>query len=164
MRHRRYRHLALTTCAAALLLAGCSAQDGPGTTSSPPTAEVTAGSPGTSPTASVGSPTPAAPSPSPTASSASPSPTGATTQVIEVAFAKGKVKPAADRVDVPRGTRVRLEVTSDVADEVHLHGYDKSAALRPGRTTTLTFQADQKGLFEVEAEEAAVVLTSVLVR
>jgi hypothetical protein len=88
---------------------------------------------------------------------------GKRVQVIAVAFTNGKVKPPADRVDVPLGQRVRLEVTSDVADEVHVHGYDRLADLEPNETTTITFKASRPGLYEVEVEGAGQVLVQLLV-
>jgi heme/copper-type cytochrome/quinol oxidase subunit 2 len=53
---------------------------------------------------------------------------------------------------------VTIEVTSDTADEVHLHGYDIEKELVPGKVTTLSFVADQTGIFEVELHKANVVI------
>jgi heme/copper-type cytochrome/quinol oxidase subunit 2 len=64
----------------------------------------------------------------------------------------------------PLGARVTLKVTSDVADEVHVHGYDRFADLKPKRTTTLSFKATSPGLYEVEAEDADTLLVQLLVR
>jgi hypothetical protein len=64
----------------------------------------------------------------------------------------------------PLGARVTLKVTSDVADEVHVHGYDRFADLKPKRTTTLSFKATSPGLYEVEAEDAGTLLAQLLVR
>jgi hypothetical protein len=75
-----------------------------------------------------------------------------------------QVKPPAQRVTVPLGARVTLKVTSDVADEVHVHGYDHFADLKPKRTTTLSFKATSPGLYEVEAEAAGTLLVQLLVR
>jgi hypothetical protein len=59
---------------------------------------------------------------------------------------------------------VRLVVTSDVADEIHVHGYELEKALTPGDPATLEFMADQSGLFEVELHETGKMLTSLVVR
>jgi heme/copper-type cytochrome/quinol oxidase subunit 2 len=59
---------------------------------------------------------------------------------------------------VATGTPVTLVVTSDVADEVHLHGYDIEKELAPGKPTTLQFTASLTGVFEVELHKANVVL------
>lgn len=55
-----------------------------------------------------------------------------------------------DALRVSQGDQVRLIIHSDRADEVHLHGYDLTAALQPGQTSTLEFVADRSGRFELE--------------
>jgi hypothetical protein len=83
---------------------------------------------------------------------------GATGQRIEVSIARGKISGAIGRVQVARGTPVTLVVTSDAADEVHLHGYDIEKELAPEKPATLQFTATLTGVFEVELHEANVVL------
>ena len=46
-----------------------------------------------------------------------------------------------------------LVVKSDVADEVHLHGYDISRDVPAGGTVRISFTATLPGRFEVELEE-----------
>ena len=53
----------------------------------------------------------------------------------------------------PLGQTVVIKVTSDIADEIHLHGYDKKADAAPGTVATITFKADKPGIFEVELEK-----------
>ena len=77
---------------------------------------------------------------------------------IEVSFAHGKISGATGRVTVATGTPVTLVVTSDVADEVHLHGYDIEKELAPGKPDALQFTASLTGVFEVELHKANVVL------
>lgn len=77
---------------------------------------------------------------------------------ITVTVAHGKATGDTGRVSVPTGTPVTLVVTSDVADEVHVHGYDIEKPLQPGKATTLTFTADVPGVFEVELHKANVVV------
>ncbi len=48
------------------------------------------------------------------------------------------------------GERVRFRVSSDKADEVHVHGYDVEEEAPAGRIATLSFPADIEGIFEVE--------------
>jgi hypothetical protein len=106
-----------------------------------------------------------------TPSTASPTPTTSppvsTTQVvttassvteIEIAVAGGVVTPPAGRVPVPLGNTVRLVVTSDVADEIHVHGYDISTDVEEGGTAEVEFVADVPGIFEVELEDAVLPL------
>ena len=113
----------------------------------------------------------AAGSSSRSSSSASPGSSGvtdgsqseATGQRIEVEVADGQVTGDTGRLTVPAGEHVTLVVTSDVADEVHLHGYDLEGRLTPGAPTTLTFDATVPGVFEVELHEAGTLLLSLQV-
>jgi hypothetical protein len=57
-------------------------------------------------------------------------------------------------IEVQRGDRVRLVVRSDVAEEVHVHGYDLFADVAPGRPAELRFTADVEGVYEVELEQS----------
>ena len=52
-----------------------------------------------------------------------------------------------------QGDTVRFRVRSDVADEVHVHGYDVMKDVEPGRTVTFSFPADITGIFEIELEQ-----------
>jgi hypothetical protein len=65
------------------------------------------------------------------------------------------------RVSVGRGRRVVLIVTSDVADHVHLHGYDVMRDVAPGRPARLAFRATIVGTVEVELEDRHVPLATV---
>ena len=83
---------------------------------------------------------------------------------IEVAVKNGKVSPSTRRVEVSQGTAVRLLVTSDVADELHVHGYDIRQDLPAGQQATLDFTADQTGVFEIESEGSHLQLVQLEVR
>ena len=76
--------------------------------------------------------------------------TGAAT--IEVVYAGGSITGGGRR-SAALGQAVVIKVTSDVADEVHLHGYNKTADAAPGTVATITFVADKPGIFEVELEK-----------
>ncbi|HWG94333.1 MAG TPA: hypothetical protein VNU66_08935 [Mycobacteriales bacterium] len=116
----------------------------------------------------------AAPSPTVSATTAPPedpaTPQPATTptpddaQVIAITVAGGEVTGVQPRTQVPVGTRVRLTVTSDVTDEVHVHGYDEYLDLVPGQAAQLEFVADTPGLFEVELHDSRQVLTRLQVQ
>jgi len=91
----------------------------------------------------------------PTTTAAPPTTAPATTapgRVIRVSFADGAVT-GTTREQVRRGENVRLVVTSDVADEVHVHGYDLRADVAAGGTAEISFTADIPGVFEVELED-----------
>ena len=84
--------------------------------------------------------------------------TSAQATVIEVRLAQGAVTPPTGRVKVPLGSRVVIRFTSDIADTVHVHGYDVEKAVRAGTTTDIAFVADLQGTFEVETHDSTLVL------
>ena len=62
------------------------------------------------------------------------------------------------------GEHVTLVITSDVADEVHVHGYDLDGRRSsPGSRPSSTFDATIPGVFEVELHEAGTLLLSLQV-
>lgn len=71
---------------------------------------------------------------------------------IAVTLVDGEVIGDGGRVEVELGSTVNIVLTSDVADEVHLHGYNISMPVSSGAETTLTFEATIPGVFEVELE------------
>jgi hypothetical protein len=77
--------------------------------------------------------------------SASPAPV-----TIAVSISGGTVRTPSRRVTVRRGRVVRIVLTSDTAEEFHLHGYDRELELKPGVPGVLRFVADQPGVFEAE--------------
>jgi hypothetical protein len=78
--------------------------------------------------------------------------------VITASVAGRTVTTAKERYDVPLGTRVRLVVTTDAADEVHVHGYDVRATTVAGCPVALDLTAGAPGTVEVELERAGVEL------
>lgn len=143
----------------------------------------TAGSPGPPPGDGTASPTsgisPAPPGgggPSPGVAGgspgavASPTPTGTASptpddvRVIEVTVAGGEVQGVDSPVDVEQGRRVRLVVTADVTDRLHVHGYDVFAEVAPGTPGIVEFAADIPGAFEVELEDHGLRLLELRVR
>jgi hypothetical protein len=79
-------------------------------------------------------------------------------ETIEVTVAGGSVEGGAERHSVAAGSVVALSVTSDEADEVHLHGYDITEDVEAGGTATIVFTADIPGIFEVELEGSGTML------
>ncbi|HTK61802.1 MAG TPA: hypothetical protein VL595_05465 [Pseudonocardia sp.] len=85
-------------------------------------------------------------------------------QVVAVTFAGGSVQGGVSRTPVQLGRKVRLVVNSDVADEVHVHGYDLKAEVPAGGVGTVEFVADQPGVFEVELESRGAQVAQLEVR
>ena len=73
-------------------------------------------------------------------------------------------QPPTSRVEVTKGDTIRITVTSDQVDELHVHGYDKSLELAPGTPGSLLLLADKTGLFEVETHKTHLVLFQLVVR
>lgn len=60
------------------------------------------------------------------------------------------------KIKAKKGDTVRFEIVSDRADEGHLHGYDISKDVGPGKRTRYKFTAKLEGIFELELEHAGV--------
>jgi hypothetical protein len=86
---------------------------------------------------------------------------GPTTIVVE--YTHGEVRGDTGRVAVDAGAPVTITVTSDVADEAHLHGYDLETELTPGTPAELRFDATVPGVFELELHSAEKVLLTLQV-
>lgn len=134
----------------ALLTTGCRGGDpkpaSPDPTAADPTATTTAG-PGV---------------PDPTVATTATAVTGA--RVIEATYAGGQVVGGLRTETVRVGDEVVLRVTSDVAEEVHVHTYDVTADVTPGGTAELTFTATIPGRHEVELEKKRKLLLLLEVR
>ena len=57
------------------------------------------------------------------------------------------------RAEAKQGDPVVVIVRSDVADEVHVHGYDLTADVAPGKPARIEFTANLTGRFEIELED-----------
>jgi plastocyanin len=71
---------------------------------------------------------------------------------VEISIVGGQVVGGPARVEVAVGESVTFRITSDAAEEVHVHGYDLKASLTPGTAAEVSFVADIPGVFEVELE------------
>ncbi|OFW72864.1 MAG: hypothetical protein A2Y55_05915 [Actinobacteria bacterium RBG_16_68_12] len=83
--------------------------------------------------------------------------------VLRVTVTGGVPESGIVRETVDKGDRVVLVVSSDVADEVHLHGYDISRDVPAGGTVRIQFTANVPGRFEVELEERGVQIADLTV-
>jgi hypothetical protein len=86
------------------------------------------------------------------------------TDTIRVEVKDGKVTPATHREPVAKGDTVKLVVTTDTADEVHVHGVNIEKATAPGTPVTITFVAKDAGIYEVETHESGLQLLQLEVR
>ncbi len=147
------RRLSIAFCAAAALLvagfvlASCGGGDGAGTTTEtttrtqPTISTTTDTTVSTTPTVVVHQPT-----------------------VVRVQVVGGAPQGGIVRETVHKGDRVQLVVTSDVADHVHLHGYDIMRNVAAGGTVRIRFRATVPGRFEVELEDRGAQIADLTVR
>jgi hypothetical protein len=84
-------------------------------------------------------------------------------QTIRIRVVGGRPQGGIQRPSVKQGEHVTLVVTSDVADEIHLHGYDISADAAPGSPARLSFDAKIPGRFEIELEDRGVQIAELTV-
>jgi hypothetical protein len=61
------------------------------------------------------------------------------------------------------GDEIRFRVSSNRADEVHVHGYDVEEEIPAGGVATLSFPANIEGIFEVELHESEAQIAEVRV-
>jgi hypothetical protein len=83
---------------------------------------------------------------------------------VRVVFRDGRVRGGVQTFSFEQGDQVRLIVRSDVADHVHVHGFDLFADVAPGHPAQFTFRADLTGGFEIELEDRHVPLAELRVR
>ena len=66
-------------------------------------------------------------------------------------------------LEYKKGDQIRFRVRSDVAEEVHVHGYDIFKEVEAGGSVGFDFAAEIDGVFEVELEASAVQLAELRV-
>jgi len=83
---------------------------------------------------------------------------------VRITLSDGQVAGGLKRASVRKSRNVTLIVTSDIADEVHLHGYDISRDVGPGRPARIAFRARLTGRFEIELEDRGLQIGELEVR
>ena len=74
--------------------------------------------------------------------------------VTRIRVQGGQVVGGAKTIDVEQGEPVRIVVTADTTDEIHLHGYDITRNAGPGAPARFNFKANLEGVFEIESHTA----------
>jgi hypothetical protein len=80
---------------------------------------------------------------------------------VRIVVRGGEPVGGVRNVTVPKGRQVVLVVNSDVADEVHLHGYNLKRDVAPGAPARLPFRATINGTVEVELEQRGLPLARI---
>jgi FtsP/CotA-like multicopper oxidase with cupredoxin domain len=76
------------------------------------------------------------------------------TRVERVMLRGGAPRGGVRSIRYRKGETVRLLVTSDARDEIHVHGYDITRSPSPGRPARFRFTADIEGVFDIESHVA----------
>ena len=72
--------------------------------------------------------------------------------VPTIVVRNGEPVDGVQELEYNAGDEIRFEVKSDVADEVHVHGYDLMQDVKAGGTVSFDFPAEIEGIFEAELE------------
>lgn len=83
---------------------------------------------------------------------------------INVTIKGGKPVGGIQRATAKKNDTIVLVVRSDVADEVHFHGYDLHQDVKAGGTVRLRFKANIVGVFEAELESRKLQIVQLTVR
>jgi hypothetical protein len=84
-------------------------------------------------------------------------------EVPVVAVKSGEPVGGVQELEFKSGERAEFEVESDVADELHFHGYDLYVDVKPGKASPVSFDADIEGVFELESHSTGVLLAEISV-
>jgi hypothetical protein len=147
------RPVALVLAASALFLAGVALASCGGDDEAAPTTGTTTTTSTTTETTTTQT--------TETTTTTQPPPAGPT--IVRIAVVNGAPKGGIVRETVGKNDRVVLVVTSDVADHIHLHGYDIMRDVAPGKPARLPFRATIPGRFEVELEDRGVPIADITV-
>jgi FtsP/CotA-like multicopper oxidase with cupredoxin domain len=74
--------------------------------------------------------------------------------VTRIDVKDGVIDGDVKSIEVAKGDTVRIVVTSNVDDEIHLHGYDIEKEAGPGKPARFKFKATLEGAFELESHAA----------
>jgi hypothetical protein len=80
---------------------------------------------------------------------------------VQITVEGGRPVGGVESVTVARNRRVVLIVTSDVSEEVHLHGYNIARDVGPGQPARIAFRATIVGTVEAELELSGVPLARI---
>jgi hypothetical protein len=75
---------------------------------------------------------------------------GAEPEPVALEFAGGDVVGGVETIEVTSSEELTMTVTSDVQEELHVHGVDLYEDLPPGEEVEVTFTPEAEGIFEIE--------------
>src|SRR5213592_2932334 len=83
---------------------------------------------------------------------------------VQVVVKNGKPVGGVKKITVNKGDPVRFNVTSDVSDEIHVHGYDFHKDVKKGGSVSFDFPAKIDGIFVIELESRSEQIASLEVQ
>jgi hypothetical protein len=137
MKHSKTLFLLLATALAALSLAACGGGDDDTTSAA---AETTA----TAPSGDTGGDETTAPSTNTADNTLEKVPT--------IIVKNGEPVGGVQELEFDSGEQIRFKVSSDAAEEIHVHGYDIAKEVPAGGSVEFDFPAEIEGIFEAELE------------
>lgn len=75
----------------------------------------------------------------------------------------GKPVGGVKKIVVKKGDDLRLEVSSDAPNEIHMHGYDVKRNAAPGKPARFRVKTDLEGVFEIEVEDTGTKIANLVV-
>ena len=84
-------------------------------------------------------------------------------KVATIVVRNGQPVGGVQELEFAKGDRIRFVVSSDVDEEVHLHGYDVVMDVTAGGEASFDVPATIEGVFEVELEQSVVPLAEITV-
>ena len=86
------------------------------------------------------------------------------TQELRVTVRDGEPLGGVQHLTVRKGEEVKVRVESDVADEIHVHGYELAQEVAAGGEAEIEFEATIPGRFEIELEQSGTPIAELEVR
>ena len=74
--------------------------------------------------------------------------------VTHISVKGGVLDGDLQTIEAKQDEVVQIVVSSDVPDEIHLHGYDIERETAPGKPARFKFKANVEGAFELESHAA----------
>jgi len=82
-------------------------------------------------------------------------------EIAEIVIEAGQPVGGVAELEFKAGETMAFKVSSDSAEEVHLHGYDISRQVAAGDSTTFEVPATIEGVFEAELEQAVIPIAEI---
>jgi hypothetical protein len=84
-------------------------------------------------------------------------------EIPTIVVENGQPVGGVAELEFDKGDEIVFKVQSDVADHVHLHGYDVFKDVAAGDTITMRVPATIEGVFEAELEDSVVPIAEITV-